>query len=347
MENKSMDEWLFEAFAEGEEPPGELKERILSRGQAMRRARRTKRLVAGVAWFLVVASVAGAMWYRKPIAAFVGEIFGSLTGYYGESGTTEQRKEIEEKVYRLGECVKGREYSLTLREMIVDTERVAYTFELSDLDPEDYRRMLRDADVSGILYVNGERSDSPLTATAVSGDGKTITIVGESEFLKSRKLEGEVSIRFKVHSIGWGEDVSAEKWQFETVIRAGEKNQVQQKESGLSLELSDGSVLQVENVVKTAIDYRIHGIHVYKKKLNTGDRVLLLQGEDDMGNPVFFGETRESLRGGKKYDFVMTSTEIPFAGAQKLILTPMLRMDEKGRIRCERAGDDFVLAVGG
>lgn len=346
MEKKSMDEWLFEAFAEGEEPPEDLKERILSRGQAMRRAHRTKRLAAGAACFLLVASVAGGMWYRKPIAAFVGEIFGSLTGYYGESGTTEQRKEIEGKVYRPGECVRGRKYSLTLREMILDTERVAYTFELSDLDPADYRKMLRDADVSGDLYVNGERSDSPLTATAVSGDGKIITIVGESEFLKSRKLEGEVTIRFEVHSIGW-EDVSAEKWQFETVIRAGEKNQVQQKESGLSLELSDGSILQVENVVKTATDYRIHGIHVYKKKLNTGDRVLLLDGEDNMGNPVFFGRTREKLRGGKKYDFVMTSTEIPYGGAQKLILTPMLRTDEKGRIQCESAGDDFVLVIGG
>lgn len=347
MEKKSMDEWLFEAFAEGGEPPEALKERILSRGQAMRRARRTKRLAAGVAWFLVVASIAGAMWYRKPIAAFVGEIFGSLTGYYGESGTTEQRKEIEERVYRLGECVKGPKYSLTLREMIVDTERVAYTFELSDLDPKDYRRMLQDADVSGDLYVNGESVDSSFLATAVRGDGKTITIVGESEFLKSRKLEGEVSIRFEVHSIGWGEDVSAEKWQFETVIRAGEKNQVQQKESGLSLELSDGSVLQVENVVKTATDYRIHGIHTFNKEPLTSDRTLLLEGEDDMGNPVFFGRTREKLRGGKKYDFVMTSTEIPFAGAQKLILTPMLRTDEKGRIRCEVAGDDFVLVIGG
>lgn len=346
MENRSMDEWLFEAFAEGEEPPVELEERILSRGQAMRRARRTKRLAAGAACFLLVASVAGAMWYRTPIAAFVREIFGSLTGYYGETGTTEQRKEIERKVYRLGECVRGREYSLTLREMILDTERVAYTFDLSDLNPADYRKMLRDAGVSGRLYVDGERSDSPFTATAVRGNGKTITIVGESEFLKSRDLEGEVSVRFEIHSIG-REDVSAEKWQFETLIRVGEKNQVRQKESGLTLELSDGSSLHVENVVKTATDYRIHGIRVYKNRPKTDNQVLLFEGEDDMGNPVFFGKTREKLRGGKKYDFVMTSTEIPFDGAQKLILTPLFRTEEKGRIQMKPAGDDFVLAAGG
>lgn len=299
MGKESVDEILREALMAKEIPSPQLQEQLKQEFSDRQRKHRILRGVTVAASFLLVVVALGTTVFSEDIRAAIKQFFGTITENYvnGDSG---QKEQAEEEVYKIGETVTKQGVGITLEEVLVDANKIAYSMKVRADSPEIH--------FHEEIYLNGEKlSDTSSGISWYQAEENAEVIVWEKELNPNMELSGDVQVQLQIDSVEVGSMTVEDNWNFETTVNVDKANSHTTKaEMGLAVKLEDGDVMVINDVVRTSTDCKLH-ITYQPKELYTGDVELRVEGQDEHNNPInSSGSSMKKIKGTNDYNMVVT-----------------------------------------
>lgn len=343
MEKEPMDEMLKEALKADMTPPDALNESILDRAGKEKFSgrvmdwRRGLRLSAGC--FLILAVSCAGVFFQPQVKAMMEHLFGSITEVYVTDDV--QKKEMaEDEVYRVGQTVSRQGIGITLEEVLVDANKVAYCIKIRS--GEEWGQPLDHSGASSHVYINGTLLSDKATCLGWTADGHTETWVEEVNLNPDMSLNGnvEVAISFdKVFTVPQTED----HWNFKTTVNVNAANRHMMRDLTVtSMKLSNGDLLVLHQVIATSTDCRLYFTYTPGKEASDYD--LRFAGVDNLGNMISGSKYQmDKIRGTKEYRLVVTLDGALRHYVNKLKLAPY-HLDKR-TYEYYKVGDFFSVAL--
>lgn len=344
MSRESMDDLLRDALAAKEEPSPELNQKIMEEasgscaGREKRKMSSVRRGIAIAAGFVLLILVLGGTVFQENVKAMVEKLFGPITEQY-VYGDKEQKQQAEEEVRKVGEMITRRGIDVTLEEVLVDANKVAYCIKVHT--DERWGKPLTYANIVSHVYVNGEKiSDSP-SSTSWTDDDHTLTCVEEVMLNSGMELKGDVDLEIRVTDICTTPAVS-DQWNFRTTVNVDKANSHTTKDlTTTTMKLMTGDILVVHKVVNTSTDCKVY-LTLKPGKKGFQDLELFLEGEDNLGEKIANDDCFIRKAGdGESYDVVMTFSGGFDKNVRRLQLAPYVQ-DASGH-NYRKVGENFIV----
>ncbi len=345
MDEKIMDEILRSSLAPDREPEDALNQAIISRVQKRRRSRRrhSVEMAAGIALMFIVA---GSFLFHEQIRAVMQQFFGSITEYYGEDKTREQKKETEEEVSKVGDTVVSRNIPITLEEVLVDANKVVYSARVKIQDKSVH--LGDELDMKAHVFINGQELEKPAVASPVEVSEDSMICVGETPLNPGMEFSGEVHVEIVISSLGFKQIIDGE-WKFDATVNVDKANSHTIKDmTSHKIEMSDGSILYIEKVIRTSTDCKLYGKIVWDQVSywHWGKSITLkIAGKDNLGNEISFEKMPLHLEkeGKTTVHLVLNCEQTISQGAEYLMLRPTMQRGKEGDVE---TGKEFRVKVG-
>lgn len=314
MEKESIDEILKDALVAKETPSTQLQEQLKQKLSDRRRKYRIFPGVAIAAGFLLVVTIWGATVFYGDIQATMKRIFGTITENYVD-GNAGQKEQAEEEVYKIGETVTKQGIGITLEEVLLDANKIAYSMKVKADSPK--------IDVYAEIYLNGKKLSDPSSGIGWHLEEENAeVIVNEKELEPNMTLSGNVQVQLQIDHVTIGTKTVEDNWNFETTVNVDKANSHTFKEEmGLAVKLDNGDVMVINDVVRTSTDCKLH-ITYHPKELDTGDVELRIEGQDENNHLITSsGISMKIIKGTNDYNMVITLNGVS-RETKKMTLTP-------------------------
>lgn len=344
MEEKKIDELLKESLAAKESPELELNEKILQRIDTFERKKRKvisfpiSAVVAASVLFLLV--VLGGTVFQDNVKAMMEKLFGPITENYVYGGK-EQKKQVEEEVCKVGETVTRQGLAVTLEEVLLDANKVAYCVKVHS--DERWGMPLTYANIVSHVYVNKQKIVDNPSYVSWTADDHTQVIVGEVALNPGMNLKGDVSLQIQVTDVCTTPAIS-DKWNFETVVNVDRANEHTTKDLTTTvMKLTTGDVLTIHKVVCTSTDCKVY-MTLETERKNKDDVNLHLDGEDNLGERISDDNcTVKKVKGKHEYEVVASFTGGFGKKVKKLRLAPYWM--DFAKHKYQKIGEDFTVIL--
>lgn len=333
MEKESIDEILKDALVAKETPSTQLQEQLKQKLPDRRKKHRISPGVTIAASFLLVVTILGAIVFSGDIQATMKRIFGTITESYVD-GNAGQKEQAEEEVYKIGETVTKQGIGITLEEVLLDANKIAYSMKVKADSPK--------IDVYEEIYLNGKKiSDTSSGIGWHLEEENSEVMVREMELDPNMTLSGEVQVQVHIKRVEAGAEVIEDNWNFETMVNVDKANRnTTKKLMGIAVKLDNGDVMFINDVTRTSTDCKMH-ITYQPKELYTGDVELRLEGQDESNNPInSSGSEMKKMKETNDYNMVITLNGVS-RETKKMTLTPY-GLDQK-TYEYSRIGKEFTI----
>lgn len=344
MEKEPMDEVLREALKADKIPPEALNKNILDRAGQEKvsgkiKIQRFPGFLTMAAGFLLVAAACVGVFFQPQVKAMMEHLFGNITEVYVVDDV--QKKELaENEVYRVGQLISRKGIGITLEEVLVDANKVAYCIKIRS--SEEWGQTLDHSGASCHVYINGTLLSGKTTSLGWTADGHTETWVEEVNLNPDMSLSGNVEVALcidKVFTIPQVED----HWNFKTTVNVNAANRHTMRDLTTTvMKLENGDVLVLHQVIATSTDCKLY--FTYTPGKTASDYDLRFDGVDNLGNLVSSSKYQmEKIRGTKQYRLVVTVDSALRHNVNKLELAPY-HLDKK-TYDYYKAGDSFSVTL--
>lgn len=343
MEKEPMDEILKEALKADKKPPKALNESILDKagkesvsGKVIN-WRRGLRL--SVSSFLIFAAFCAGVFFQPQVKAMMEHLFGNITEVYVTDDV--QKKEMaEDEVYRVGQMISRQGVGITLEEVLVDANKVAYCIKIRS--SEEWGPPLDHSGVSCRVYINSTLLSGKTTCLGWTADGHTETWVEEVNLNPDMALNGNVEVAISVNKVFTVPQIE-DHWNFKTTVNVNAANRHTMRDlTTTTMKLSNGDLLVLHQVIATSTDCKLYFTYTPGKKTSEYD--LRFDGVDNLGNTVSGGKYQlEKISGTKNYRLVVAIDGALRHNVNKLKLAPY-HLDKK-TYEYDKAGDFFSVVL--
>lgn len=345
MDEKIMDEILRAALAPEQKPNDVLNKEIMDRVQKKRRRHRLRNMEIAASIVLVFI-VTGSFLFQGQMRAVMQQLFGSITEYYGEDKTKEEKQVTEEEVCKVGDTVVSRNIPITLEEVLVDANKVVYSARIKIQDKSI--RLNDELDLKAHVFINGKELNELAVATPVEQSEDSIVCVGEASLNTGMDLFGRVNVQIQIFSVGFMPIIDGE-WKFDAMVNVDKANRHTTKDlTSHKIEMSDGSILYIDKVIRTSTDCKLYGkfIRDHVSCWDLGKRVFLrIRGSDNLGNRIRFEKVPLDIKkeGKNTVELAIRCRQTIDPGAEYLMLKPELLKGKEGDVE---TGGEFRVKVG-
>lgn len=306
-----------------ENPAPELNEKILHQIQTSPQKKKKvphfpKHLVAAAGFVLIVVLLGGTV-LQDEVKAMKERLFGPITESYVYGGR-EQKKRAEEEICKVGETITRQGLAVTLEEVLVDANKVAYCIKVHS--DERWGLPLTHANIVSHIIVNGEELIGKPSYTSWTADDHTQVSVGEVELNQDMIIKGDVTLEIFVSDI-CTTPATSDEWKFKTIVNVDKANSHTLRDlTTTTMNLSTGDKLIVHKVVGTSTDCKVYMTFITKDK-DIDDINLHLDGKDNLGERVSEDSvTVKKLQAENEYEVVMSFSGGFASNVKKLRLAP-------------------------
>lgn len=344
MNKRTVDELLKDSLRAEESPAPELNENIMAQLDTPKeRKRKVIRFPRGMfvaASFVLLVLVLGSTVLRDEVKAMMAKLFGPITESY-VYGDNEHKKQAEEEVCKVGETITKQGLAITLEEVLVDANKVAFCIKVHS--DERWGMPLTYANIVSHVYVNGEKITDTPSYTSWTADDHTQVSVGEVALNANMELEGNVQLEIQVSDVCTTPAIS-DQWNFKTIVNVDKANSHTMRDlTTTTMKLATGDVLTVHKVVCTSTDCKVYMTFQPKKKGNT-EINLHLDGKNNLDERISEDYlTVRKLRGKNEFEVVMSFSGGFDSKVKKLTLAPYW-MDIK-KHKYKKIGEEFIVIL--
>lgn len=350
MEKELMDEVLREALKADKRPSETLNKSILDRAgrdtspdkfskKFSGKIRRFPGLLTMAASFVIITVVCVGVFFQPQVKAMMEHLFGNITEVYVADDV--QKKELaEDEVYRVGQMISRQGIGITLEEVLVDANKVAYCIKIRS--SEEWGPTLNHSGASCHVYINGTLLSGKTTCLGCTADGHTETWVEEVNLNPDMSLNGNVDVAISVNKVFTVPQIE-DHWNFKTTVNVNAANRHTMRDlTTTTMKLENGDVLVLHQVIATSTDCKLYFTYTPGKKASDFD--LSFDGVDNLGNPVSSSNYQmEKIKGTKKYRLIVTIDNALRYNVNKLELAPY-HLDKK-TYDYYKAGESFSVVL--
>ncbi len=268
-------------------------------------------------------------------------LFGPITESY-VYGDKERKKQAEEEVSKVGETIYKNGLAVTLEEVLVDANKVAFCIKVHS--DERWGLPLTYANIVSHVYINGEKIVDTPSYTSWTADDHTQISVGEVALNSGMDVKGNVELRIQVSDICTTPAIS-DSWDFKTVVNVDKANSHTKKDlTTTTMKLSTGDMLTLHKVVCTSTDCKVYMTYEPKKERSSTEINLFLQGADNLGERVLNDDCIVRKMGKEnKFEVIMSFTGGFDKKVKKLRLAPHWMNYEKHKYK--KVGEEFTVVL--
>ncbi len=344
MNKQPMDELLRDALRAKENPTPELNESILSRitmSEKKSRFLHKSKGIAVAAGFVFLFLVLGGTIFKDNVKATMERLFGPITESY-VYGDKDRKKQAEEEVSKVGETIYKNGLAVTLGEVLVDANKVAFCIKVHS--DERWGLPLTYANIVSHIYINGEEIVDTPSYTSWTADDNTQISVGEVALNTGMDVKGNVELQIQVSDICTTPAIS-DSWDFKTVVNVDKANSHTKKDlTTTTMKLSTGDMLTLHKVVCTSTDCKVYMTYEPKKERSSTEINLFLQGTDNLGERVLNDDCIvRKMREENKFEVIMSFTGGFDKKVKKLRLAPHWMNYEKHKYK--KIGEEFTVVL--
>lgn len=344
MNRQPVDELLKDALSAKEDPTTELNASILSQIEASEQRKKKvlfkSKTIAVAASFVFMFLVLGGTLFQDDVKAMMERLFGPITENYVYGGK-DMKKQAEEEVCKVGETISKHGLAVTLEEVLVDANKVAYCIKVHS--DERWGLPLTYANIVSHVYVNGEKIIDTPSYTSWTADEHTQISVGEVALNSDMELKGNVELQIQISDI-CTTPVMSDLWDFKTIVNVDKANSHTTKDlTTTTMKLSTGDMLTIHKVVCTSTDCKVYMTYIPKKKGNT-EINLFLQGKDNLGERILNDDCNvRKVEGKNEFKVVMSFSGGFDKRVKRLQLAPHWMDFEKHKYK--KVGEEFTVVL--
>ena len=325
-----------------ESPAPELNEKIFTQIDTPKKRKHKKtyfpKKLVVAASFIMIVFVLGSTVLQDEVKAMMEKLFGPITESY-IMGDKVQKRQAEEEVCKVGETITKQGLSVTLEEVLVDANKVAFCIKTHT--DERWGVPLTYANIVSHVYVNGEEIIDKPSYTSWTADDHTQICVGEAALNSNMELRGNVALEIRISDVCTTPAIS-DQWDFMTIVNVDKANSHTSRDlTTTTMKLSTGDKLTVHKVVCTSTDCNVYMTFYPKKRGNT-EINLHLDGKNNLGERISEDSLHvKKITGKNEYEVVMSFSGGFDKNVKKLRLAPYWMDLEKHKYK--KIGEEFTV----